>query len=73
VSQTAPPPHMSNRAIEDAAIAYVLEWAAHCRSSRDTRRTSAAGDMANVNRTIEVKADGGLTPARTCTSNPAGR
>jgi hypothetical protein len=52
---------MSNRAIEDVAIAYVLNWeAAHGRPSHDTRGTGAAGDVAGVHRTIEVKAYGGF-------------
>jgi hypothetical protein len=52
-------PHMTNKAIEDAAIAYVLDWeAGHGRPSRDTRGTGAAADVAGPDRTIEVKAYG---------------
>lgn len=51
---------LSNRKIEDAAIAYVLEWKArHGRPSRDTRGTGAPAYVAGEQRTIEVKAHGG--------------
>ncbi|WP_173158355.1 protein NO VEIN domain-containing protein [Phytohabitans suffuscus] len=61
MSEPTQAPHMSNRAIEDAAVAYLLEWeAARGRPSRDTHNTGAAADVANAHRTIEVKAYGGL-------------
>ncbi len=54
-------PHISNRAIEDAAIAFVLNWeAARGRPSRDTRGTGDVGDVAGPSRMIEVKAYGGF-------------
>jgi hypothetical protein len=60
MSEPTVPPHMSNRAIEDAAVAYVLDWEAdHGRPSGDTRGTGAAADVAGPTRTIEVKAYGG--------------
>ena len=59
VSGAAPPPNMTNRQVEDAAVAYVLAWeAAEGRSARDTRGQGAAGDVAGEVRTIEVKAFG---------------
>ncbi len=61
MSEPTLPQHITNRAIEDAAIAHVLDWeAAHGRPSHDTRGTGAAADVAGVHRTIEVKAYGGL-------------
>src|SRR3954468_23468810 len=49
-------PRLSNRQIEDAAIACVLRWEeAHGRPSRDTRATGAAADGAGAERVIEVK------------------
>ena len=51
---------MSNKAVEDAAIAYVLDWeAAHGRPCHDSRGTGSAADVAGDVRTIEVKAFGG--------------
>lgn len=61
MTEPAQPPHMTNKAIEDAAIAYVLDWeAAHGRPSHDTRGTGSAADVAGDDRTIEVKAYGGF-------------
>ncbi len=52
-------PRLSNRQVEDAAIAFVLRWEeAHGRPSRDTRGTGAAADVAGAERVIEVKAYG---------------
>jgi len=60
VSEPAPLPHMTNKAIEDAAIGYILDWeASQGRLSYDTRGTGAAADVAGAHRTIEVKAYGG--------------
>ncbi len=59
MTESATTRQMSNRAIEDTAIVFVLDWeAAHGRPSHDTRGTGAAGDVANTERTIEVKAYG---------------
>ncbi len=56
---TAPEPLVGNRAVEDAAIAYVI---AHeqvsGRQARDARGTGAAGDLVSDERVIEVKAYG---------------
>jgi len=60
MSEPAQPAHMTNRAVEDAAVTYVLGWElAHGRPSQDTRGTGAAADVAGEHRTIEVKAYGG--------------
>ena len=60
MSDPAEPTYMTNRAIEDAAVAYVLEWErAHGRPSHDTRGSGAPADVAGEHRTIEVKAYGG--------------
>jgi hypothetical protein len=51
---------MTNRDIENAAVAYVLRCEAVAeRPSHDTRGAGAAGDVANAERIIEVKAYGG--------------
>jgi len=56
---SAPVPLQSNRAIENAAVAFVLRWEAdHCRPALDTRGTGGAGDVAGEVRTIEIKAYG---------------
>lgn len=48
-----------NRAVEDAAIAFVLaRETANGRTARDVRGTGAAGDVDSPPRTIEVKAFG---------------
>ncbi|MEV0718665.1 DUF3883 domain-containing protein [Asanoa sp. NPDC050611] len=48
-----------NRAVENAAVKFVLAWeAAQGRPSRDTRGTGAAADVAGDVRSIEVKAFG---------------
>ena len=50
---------MTNREIESAAIAYVIEReAVEGREAHDTRGRGAAGDLASRNRVIEVKAYG---------------
>ncbi len=52
-------PLVGNRAIEDAAIAYVLQYEqARGREARDTRHAGAAGDLISGDRVIEVKAYG---------------
>ncbi|HET8662276.1 MAG TPA: DUF3883 domain-containing protein [Micromonosporaceae bacterium] len=59
---TFPPstPNMTNKAVENAAVAFVLAYeGAHGRPSRDTRGTGAAADVAGDVRTIEIKAYGG--------------
>lgn len=49
----------SNRGVENAAIAWVIELErAAGRDPRDTRGTGAAGDVSSPPRTIEVKAYG---------------
>ena len=54
-----PMPLHSNREIENAAVAFVLQWEANCsRPARDTRGTGAAADVAGAVRVIEVKAYG---------------
>lgn len=54
-------PRMSNRAVEDAAIAYVIKYEdAAGREARDTRGRGAAADVvSDGGRVIEVKAYGG--------------
>jgi hypothetical protein len=57
---TTPEPITSNRAVENAAILFVLaREAAYGRTAHDTRGTGAAGDVASEGRVIEVKAYGG--------------
>ncbi len=52
-------PLVGNRAIEDAAIAHVVQYEqARGRKARDTRHTGAAGDLTSGDRVIEVKAYG---------------
>ncbi|GIF76855.1 hypothetical protein [Asanoa siamensis] len=47
------------KAVENAAVAFVLRWEAdHGRPARDTRGTGAAADVAGEVRTIEIKAYG---------------
>ncbi|SNT49652.1 hypothetical protein SAMN05421812_107234 [Asanoa hainanensis] len=56
---TGPSRLSGNRAIEDAAVAFVLRWEAdHGRPAEDTRGTGAPADVASSGRTIEVKACG---------------
>ena len=56
---------LTNRQIESAAIAFVLEQeAAHGRPAEDTRGRGVAGDVIAGDRVIEVKAFG--TSARGC-------
>jgi len=56
---TDPRPLTGNRAIEDAAIAFVVRWEAeHGRPTQDTRGAGAAADVAGPDRVIEVKAYG---------------
>jgi hypothetical protein len=52
---------MSNRAVEDAAIAFVIEYEAERgRVASDTRGRGAAGDVvSDEGRVVEVKAFGG--------------
>lgn len=60
MSVPLPTPNTTNRAVENAAIAFVLAYeATHGRPSHDTRGTGAATDVAGDMRTIEVKAYGG--------------
>ena len=60
MSEPIQPAHMTNRAVEDAAVTYVLDWEfARGRPSQDTRGRGAAADVAGEHRTIEVKAYGG--------------
>jgi hypothetical protein len=60
VTDPLPTSNATNRAIENAAIAFVLAYeATHGRPSRDTRGTGAAADVAGDVRTIEIKAYGG--------------
>jgi hypothetical protein len=50
---------LTNKQVESAAIAYVIEREAHDgRVARDTRGQGAAGDLVSGDRTIEVKAYG---------------
>jgi hypothetical protein len=59
VNDTPPRQNLTNRQVEDAAIAFVVEWeTAHGRPARDTRGRGAAGDVAGQTRTIEVKTYG---------------
>lgn len=52
-------PLVGNRAIEDAAVAHVMQYEQlHGRRARDTRHTGAAGDLVSGDRVIEVKAYG---------------
>lgn len=52
---------VGNRAIENAAIAYVIAFeTTHGRSAIDTRGLGAAGDVESDARVIEVKAYGGV-------------
>ncbi|MEV4539293.1 DUF3883 domain-containing protein [Asanoa sp. NPDC049518] len=52
-------PLSGNRAIEDAAVAFVVRWESdHGRPAEDTRGRGAAADVASRGRTIEVKAYG---------------
>jgi hypothetical protein len=58
-------PNATNRAVENAAIAFVLAYqATHGRLSHDTRGTGATADVAGDVRTIEVKAYGGSARPR---------
>lgn len=60
MTDSLPPPNTTNRAVENAAIAFVVAYEATCgRLSHDTRGTGAAADVAGDMRTIEVKAYGG--------------
>jgi hypothetical protein len=53
------PPLVTNRAKEDAAIAWVLELERRAgRAARDTRYRGAPGDIESAERIIEVKAFG---------------
>ncbi|WP_298993178.1 protein NO VEIN domain-containing protein [uncultured Pseudokineococcus sp.] len=51
---------MTNRQVEDAALAVVVEHEGRAgREARDTRGTGAAADLVSGDRVIEVKAFGG--------------
>ncbi|WP_343871353.1 protein NO VEIN domain-containing protein [Dactylosporangium roseum] len=53
-------PITSNRAVENAAIMFVIAHEAACgRTAYDARGTGGAGDVASEGRVIEVKAYGG--------------
>ncbi|WP_298807073.1 DUF3883 domain-containing protein [uncultured Pseudokineococcus sp.] len=53
-------PRMTNRQVEDAALAAVVEHERRAdREARDTRGTGAAADLISGDRVIEVKAFGG--------------
>ncbi|GIG63256.1 hypothetical protein Lfu02_76280 [Longispora fulva] len=59
MNDPARPENVTNRQVEDAAVAFVLAWeAARGRTAHDTRGRGAAGDVASGSRTIEVKAYG---------------
>ena len=60
-----PPELTSNRAVEDAAIAWVMDLErAAGREPRDTRYRGAPGDIESTPRIIEVKAAGPQAAAR---------
>jgi hypothetical protein len=53
-------PNVTNRAVEQAAIAFVVEYErARGREAHDTRSVGAAADLVSGDRVIEVKAYGG--------------
>jgi len=59
VSDEAFEPLTSNRAVEDAAITFVLAYEeAHGRGATDTRGAHAPADVESDDRVIEVKAFG---------------
>jgi hypothetical protein len=59
VSDEGPKPLRSNRAVENAAIAFVLAYEqAHGREATDTRGGHAPADVESDDRVIEVKALG---------------
>ena len=52
--------NLTNRQVEDADIAFMLQWeAVHGHPAHDTRGRGAAGDVASPARSIEVRACGG--------------
>ncbi len=59
-------PLVGNRAVENAAIEFVMQYErTRGRDAIDTRHAGAAGDLASPERVIEVKAYGTSSRGRT--------